>query len=33
VLAYQRATLDYGLSSGRHALAWFTERAAREASS
>lgn len=32
VLAYQRATLDYGLSSGRHALAWFTERAAREAS-
>ncbi|MFK4729998.1 PadR family transcriptional regulator [Agromyces mediolanus] len=32
VLAYQRATLDYGLSSGRHALAWFTERAEHEAS-
>ncbi len=25
-LDYQRATLDYGLSSGRQALAWFTER-------
>ena len=29
VLDYQRATLDYGIAAGRHALAWFTELAAR----
>lgn len=32
VIVYQRATLDYGLASGRHALRWFTELADQEAS-
>lgn len=29
VLAYQRATLDYGLSAGRHATQWFADLADR----
>ncbi|MDR5699416.1 PadR family transcriptional regulator [Agromyces aerolatus] len=29
VFAYQRATLDYGIASGEHALAWFGELGAR----
>lgn len=30
VAAYQRATLAYGIASGRHAVAWFEEFAGRE---
>lgn len=30
VLAYQRATLHYGIASGRHALAWFGDFIERE---
>ena len=33
VMAYQRATLDYGIAAGRHALEWFTEFAGRDDSS
>ncbi|WP_205856855.1 PadR family transcriptional regulator [Phytoactinopolyspora endophytica] len=29
VLGYQRATLDYGIASGRHALTWFGNLAER----
>ncbi|GIJ23595.1 PadR family transcriptional regulator [Micromonospora lutea] len=29
VAAYQRATLDYGIASGRHALTWFSDLADR----
>ncbi|WP_327151009.1 PadR family transcriptional regulator [Nocardia sp. NBC_01329] len=30
VVAYQRATLDYGIASGRHALSWFAALADRD---
>jgi len=30
VMAYQRATLDYGIASGRHALSWFAALADRD---
>ncbi len=29
VLSFQRATLDYGIASGRHALTWFADLAGR----